>query len=208
MSAFARTLAASALTVGVALGSTVGTAVVTSPGANAAPSYCSKPSSELTAAQRAICGQTTTTRPSTNGLDDAFDPMGKLPSYQTELVKREVESVRSQARWGLAIQIIAFGVLGPLIYTRFRRDNGLPAFGGGAVRGSGGLGGAFAEHPPIAPPTPPSMTGSTVPPEPVYVEPPATDYPADEVFGAPPEPTHTTTDTPPRASSNPYEGIL
>ncbi|MGV0654796.1 hypothetical protein ABQE48_13090 [Mycolicibacterium thermoresistibile] len=124
MTTFARTLAAPALAVGIALGGVAATAAVTSPVANAAPSYCAKPSSELTAAQRAICGQTTTapttstTAPSTTAPSPALTPDNGAD---------HVLAIRSASRWTVAGVLSALVLFGSHIVLGFRRDAELNA---------------------------------------------------------------------------------
>lgn len=176
MTTFARTFAAPALALGIALGGATAAGVALSTPANAAPSYCSKPATELTAAQRSVCN-------ASNAPTSTPSSTATTPSNSYEV--RQVVSARNESRAILGITLGFYVALGLTVYSRFRRDAGLPVFGGGGggKRMYTHVGPAAVTEPEPAP-QPAAQENHTQWAQPAYA--------ADEVVDYPPEPDYST----------------
>lgn len=164
---------------------------VFAPVATAAPSYCSKPATALTAAQRAVCNAakapaSTSPRTSTTpGVDSTSHPQ-----------IRQLESARNEARTILGVVAAFYLVVGIAVYGKFRKDDGLPFF-----NGSGGT--RTYTHVTTTPAAAPVQ-----PPAPIYQAPPEPTYEYPAYAEQPPAPQPQRPTAPPPSNTNAFDDLI
>lgn len=198
MSTFNRMFATALAAGTIALSGAVFTPVAT-----AAPSYCSKPATQLTAAQRAVCDAAkspASTSPRTSGTST-------VPGVDStsHLQLRQLESARNEARTILGIVVVFYAAVGIAVYSKFRRDDGLPFFNssGGGSRNYTHVTAAA----PVAQPVQPTTPIYQAPSEPTYAMPQEQTYEYPAYAEQPPAPQPQRPTAPP-PSNNTFDDLI